>query len=153
MKKLYKISISLLMIFVISNANAQDIETLEDWDVKTKNWASDPSEITYMLGRCASAFLAMSAYMGQSSKQEAVTNAKIIKGRALQYAELSLEIGRSVGITEKFLATRIETILNIYGADMLKNKTLTNNAFGVNFTKDIDFCSSYYPVFFNNSKK
>jgi hypothetical protein len=141
------------MIFVISSANAQDIDTLEAWDVKTKNWTSDPSEITYMLGRCASAFLAMSAYMSQSSKQEAITNANIIKGRALQYAELSLEIGKSVGITEKFLDTRIKTILNIYVADMLKSKTLTNNAFGENFTKDIDFCSVYYPIFFNNSKK
>jgi hypothetical protein len=37
------------MIFVISSANAQDIDTLEAWDVKTKNWTSDPSEITYML--------------------------------------------------------------------------------------------------------
>lgn len=153
MKKLCKISISLLIIFFISSAYAQDIEPLEDWDVKTKNWRSDPSEITYMLGRCASAFLAMSAYMSQSSDNQALKDSNVIKGRALQYAELSIEIGKSFGATEKFLAKRIETILSIYVADMLRNKTITNNAFGVNFTKDIDFCSDYYPIFFNNSKK
>lgn len=148
MKKLKKYAIVILLVSTITGAFTKEIDTLEDWDAKTKNWSSDPSEFTYMLGRCAAAFIAMSAYMSQSSNQTAVKQANVLMSRGKQFATTSFELGKTTGATEKFLSTRIESLVNIYAEDMLRNKTINNNAFGVNFKKDIDFCSVYYPIIF-----
>lgn len=152
MKKLKKHAIVILLVSTITSAYTKELETLEDWGAKTKNWSSDPSEFTYMLGRCAAAFIAMSAYMSQSSNQTAVKNSYELLERGKQYTTMSLELGKTFGATEKFLSTRIKSLVNIYVENMLENKTIYNNAFGVNFKKDIDFCSAYYKIIFNENQ-
>lgn len=148
MRNLKKHAIAILLVSTITGAYAKEIETLEDWAAKTTNWSSDPSEFTYVLGRCAAAFISMSAYMSQSSNQTAIKNASELLERGKKFANMSFEFGKKSGATEKFLSTRVESLIKIYVEDMLTNKTINNNAFGVNFKKDIDFCTIYYPEIF-----
>lgn len=43
---------------------------------------------------------------------------------------------------------RINEIFKIYVDDMLRNKTINNDAFEVNFRKDIAFCSEFHQIIF-----
>ena len=111
MKNFKKHAIAILLVSTITSAYTKEIETLEDWGAKTKNWSSEPSEFTYMLGRCAAAFIAMSAYMSQSSNQTAVKNSYELLERGKQYTTMSFELGKKSAQLKNFYLQELNRLL------------------------------------------
>jgi hypothetical protein len=132
------------------NVHSEELTTLNEWVIKNPQWSSRPPEVTYMLGRCASALIAMSSYIKANSANEIKlqNSADILMTKASHYARLSIELGSSIGATEKFLNNRMAEITKIYVEDIIRNKTIHNDAFGEKFQSDINFCTTYYPVLF-----
>jgi hypothetical protein len=110
-KNFKKHAIAILLVSTITSAYTKEIETLEDWGAKTKNWSSEPSEFTYMLGRCAAAFIAMSAYMSQSSNQTAVKNSYELLERGKQYTTMSFELGKKSAQLKNFYLQELNRLL------------------------------------------
>lgn len=148
MKKFSQFTLSIVLVSTITSAYAKDLETLENWAAKTKNWSSDTSEIIYVLGRCSAAFMTMAEYGSISSDLEGKKNANVLMSMGKRFAALSIDAGKSIGVSEKFLTLRIDSLLKIYESDMLKNITIKNTAFGEDFKSDISFCSEFYKTVF-----
>lgn len=148
MKKILYISI----IFLSANAISQELIPLDEWDKKTSNWSNQPSEVVYMLGRCGAALMAMSSYFKANSNNDKKIekDAESLLDKSKSFASLSLEVGQSIGATEKFLMDRMEALVKIYIGDIISNKKIHNSAFGKNFQTDINFCTTYYPLIFNS---
>ena len=144
--------LSIAVIVLSSNAVSQELTSLDEWSKKTSNWSNQTSEVVYMLGRCGAALMAMSSYFEANSNgdKKIEIDAKSLLDKSKSFASLSLEVGQSIGATDKFLMDRMEALVKIYIGDIISNKKLHNNAFGKNFQTDINFCTTYYPLIFNS---
>jgi hypothetical protein len=144
--------IALAALSISTFATSQELVPLDEWDKTTKNWSSQPSEVAYMLGRCGSAFMAMSSYLkaNANGEKKIERDATVLMGKSKSFIELSIDVGQTIGATEKFLMDRTESLVKVYIGDIVNNKKLHNNAFGKNFQTDINFCTAYYPLLFNS---
>ena len=146
MKNLF---ISILLISC--NSFAQELIPLNGWAKKNPKWSSQPSELTYMLGRCASALLTMSGYIKANSQDntDLLKTSEILSERGASFGALSINVGISNGASEEFLMNRIAQITKLYTDSIIKNKTIHNDAFTGDFQSDITFCTTFYPLIFN----
>lgn len=144
--------LSVAVILMATNSLAQELTPLDEWSKTTSNWSNQPSEVVYMLGRCGAALMSMSSYFQANANgdKKIEKDAKSLMNKSKSFTSTSLELGESIGATEKFLMDRMESLVKIYVADIVNNKKLHNSAFGKKFQADINFCSAYYPLIFND---
>jgi hypothetical protein len=139
--------------FVFSGVvSGSELTPLPLWEKNNPNWNKDSSEITYLLGRCAANLYAVSGYFEQSKDSTAVKTAKTLKGKADEFAKMSMNVGVANGAQTEFLAKRVVGLIKIYAGMMEENKIKHNNIFTNNLSADVTFCNNFHSVLFENSR-
>ena len=139
--------------FVFSSvASSSELTPLPLWEKNNPNWNKDSSEITYLLGRCAANLYAVSGYFEQSKDSTAVKTAKTLKGKADEFAKMSMNVGVANGAQTEFLAKRVVGLIKIYAEMMEENKIKHNNIFTNSLSADVTFCNNFHSVLFENSR-
>lgn len=141
----------LLMVFLSifpAIANAELLIPFDQWERNTPKWTEDLTEVAYVAGRCASINHTLGYYISQEGNKPENTDfgRKFIEA-GNTFTTVSLEIGKNLGMSDKFIYDRHEALTKVYVKKMVENKKMLNQIFVGDFAIDFNFCVAQYPLF------
>ncbi len=128
--------------------NSQPLVPLDQWELNTPKWKEDLTEVAYVAGRCASINHTVGYYTSQEgNKQKDIE----LGGKFIEvgntFTNVSLEIGISLGMSDKFIYDRHEALTKVYVQKLVENKKMFNQIFTGDFGIDFKFCVAQHPLF------
>jgi hypothetical protein len=99
-------------------------------------------------GRCASINHTVGYYISQEgNRPEDVALGKKFIDSGNTFAAVSLEVGKNLGMSDKFIYDRHEALAKVYVQKLVENKKMLNQIFVGDFAVDFKFCVSQHPLF------
>ena len=139
--------IVLFSIFPII-ATAQLLIPLDQWERNTPKWNEDLTEVVYVAARCASINHTVGYYISQEgNKSEDIEFGRKFIEAGNTFVTVSLEIGKNLGMSDKFIYDRHEALTKVYVQKMVENKKMLNQIFSGDFGIDFKFCVAKHPLF------
>lgn len=140
-----KILFSFILAGLGSLSNAQTLIPFETWQKSRSDWASDPTEVAYVVFRCGALLDRVGrVFIENGATPEHRTNGHGLVQRADRLLATGSALSLSTGMDETRLLERAKAFFDIYIRQIVENRRLHNDMFEGWVGEDFQFCIDHY---------